>query len=408
MADRRPASWLPFVLVAMSLAAGTMGATMASPLYPLYEHAWGMAHSTTTIIYVVYMVGVMAAFLFLGRLCNSIDPVVVLRIALAMLLCGLVVCATAAGVVALGAGRALIGVASGMITTAATIGLLQLEPVVARGTEPGRPRHAPLVASMTTMAGFGLGPFVCGLAAQFLPAPLVLPYLLVLVPIAAILIGLCFVPTRRAAFTTGGISLWPRLGFPARAACPGFIVVSLATFSAYALFSLLASLAPSFLSTLLPWRGPAISGTAVAAVLFFSAAIQFPAQRLTPRRCLPLALGMMVLGVVLLACAMREGGTVLFVLADVAIGMGHGLAFMSGLVLVNMVARPEDHAGILASYFSIAYLGTIVPILAVGYLADAIGLSSAVVIFCLVFAVIGAALLSVSWLFLTPDRLKTG
>lgn len=403
MADRRPASWLPFVLVAMSLAAGTMGATMASPLYPLYERAWGMAHSTTTIIYVVYMVGVMAAFLFLGRLCNSVDPVVVLRIALVMLLCGLVICATAAGVVTLGAGRTLIGVASGMITTAATIGLLQVEPLV---EEPGQPRHAPLVASMTTMAGFGLGPFVCGLAAQFLPAPLVLPYLLVLVPIAAILIGLGFVPTRRAAFSAGAISLWPRLGFPHRAACPGFFVASLATFSAYALFSLLASLAPSFLSTLLPWRGPAISGTAVAAVLFISATIQFPAQRLPPRRCLPVALVMIVVGVLLLACAMREGGTVLFVLADASIGIGHGLAFMSGLMLVNMVARPEDHAGILASYFSIAYLGTIVPILAVGYLADAIGLSLAVVIFCLVFAVVGILLLGLSWAFVTPERLK--
>lgn len=52
-----------------------MGATMASPLYPpypLYEQTWALRYSTITVPYIVYMVGVLAAFLLLGRLRGSL------------------------------------------------------------------------------------------------------------------------------------------------------------------------------------------------------------------------------------------------------------------------------------------------------------------------------------------------
>lgn len=67
-----PVSWVPFMLVALALAAGTMGATMASPFYKLYEQTWALRHSTITVPYIVYMVGVLAAFLLLGRLRGSL------------------------------------------------------------------------------------------------------------------------------------------------------------------------------------------------------------------------------------------------------------------------------------------------------------------------------------------------
>jgi len=398
LADNRPVSWLPFIVVALSLAAGAMGTGLASPLYPLYEQTWRIPHSTTTIIFVVYMIGVLAAFLCLGRLSNHVGPVAVLRAALVIVLLGLGVSAMAGGVVALSLGRTLIGIASGMITTAGTTGLLQIEP--------GGPRHAPLVASMTTMAGFGAGPLVAGLIAQFAPAPLVMPYLLVGVLIVAILVGLCFVRADTPLRVGARLSLLPKLGFPHASARAGFFVASFATFSAFALFSLLASLAPSFLGALLPWHGPAVSGTAIGAVLLCSALVQLLARRLPPQRCLPLAMVGLTAGVLLLAAAMKVGGAAPFTLAIVTIGVGHGLTFMSGLVVINTVARQERHAGILATYFSIAYLGTIAPILGVGFLADHIGLAPAVIVFCLAFAAFCLLLFALARRALDPDRLS--
>lgn len=396
MSGARPVSWLPFLLIALALAAGTMGATMASPLFPIYEHSWGIRHSDITVIYVVYMIGVLGAFLFLGRLPGVLGALPVLRIGTALLLTGLMVSAVATGPAMLNAARLVVGVASGLITTAATLGLIEVEP--------GGVRRAPIVTSSVTMAGFGSGPLVCGLVAQWAPWPLVTPYLVVAVPILAILVGLCRV--RVAHVPEGRLSLRPHLDLPGAPALAGFAVAGLAVFTAYALFSLLASLAPSFLMLILPWGGPAVTGSAVAAVLFCSALIQIPFRRLAPRAALTLALGLMTLGVLTLALAMARHSAAAFVLADISIGMGHGLAFMSGVALVNLISTDSTRAGTFATFFCIAYLGTIVPILAVGRLADAIGLGPAVIWFSLIFAVICLVALPAARVALAPARLK--
>lgn len=396
MTGDRPASWIPFILIALALAAGTMGATMASPLFPLYEQAWGIRHSDITVIYVVYMAGVLAAFLFLGWMPGVLGPVPVLRIGAGVLLAGLLISALAPGPAVLAVARLVIGIASGMVTTAATLGLI--------GAEPGGVRRAPIVTSSVTMAGFGAGPLVCGLVAQFAPWPLVTPYLVVAVPIAAILAGLCRIhPGHRRS---GRVSLRPHLGLPVRRSVPGFLVAGLAVFTAYALFSLLAALAPSFLTLILPWSGPAVTGMAVAAVLFCSALVQIPLRRLPPRRSLPIALMLLTVGVLLLAGAMAWRSAIAFVLADIAIGMGHGLSFMAGVGLVNLVSPENRRAGNFATFFCIAYLGTIVPILAVGWLADAVGLGPAVIWFSLFFALLCLAALPVAPAMLRPARLR--
>ncbi|HEY0275126.1 MAG TPA: MFS transporter [Paenirhodobacter sp.] len=401
MTDSRPASWTAFILVSIALASGTMGATMASPLFPLYGAAWGITHTQVTVLYVVYMIGVLGAFQFLGSLPDRFGPIRVLRGGTVLLLVGLVLSAMAPaagglGTQVLGVARLLIGIASGMVTTAATLGLLEVEP--------GAPKRAPIVTSAVTMAGFGAGPLVSGLIAEFAPWPLVMPYLAIALPILAVMVGLCKIRARHAP--GGPLSFRPHLGLPSRGALPGFIVVSLSVFSAYALFSLLASLAPSFLSQILPWSGPAITGTAVAVVLFCSALVQIPARRLPPQRTLPIALCLMAGGVAVLALAVGFNLAAAFVIADLAIGMGHGLSFLSGVMLVNAIAGRHSRAGIFATFFSIAYLGAIVPIIAVGRMADRLGLVPAVIWYSLVFAVFCLGLLSLVRRTLAPGRLE--
>lgn len=407
MVAARPVSWLPFRVIALSLAMGTMGATMASPLFPFYADLWGLAASSITIVFVSYMIGVMAAFLFLGRLTDRLGPVPVLRAALLLILGGLSLSATAGGLGSLIAARFAIGIASGMVTTSATVGLVAFEPL-------GTVRRAPLIASMTTMAGFGLGPLVAGVAAQLAASPLVTPYLVVLAPTALVFGGLLAVRTAgrgENAAAAGGaravrLSLMPRLVLPDREALPGFLVASFAVFTAYGLFSLLASLAPTFLKDLLPWHGPAVSGVALAMVLFCSAGVQFPARRLEPKTGLRMALSLMGLGVILLGLSLGLHIAPLFFAADLSIGLGHGLAFMSGIAIVDRIAGEHNRGGLLSSFLSIGYLGTIAPILAVGFLSDAVGVSNAVIAFCAVSTLSTGLLLSTARL--VPVHVRAG
>ncbi len=405
--------WWPFWLTALTLLCGAMGATMASPLFPLYEAAWGISHATITLLYVAYMFGVLGSLMFLTRFTDRIGAVRMLRIGSGMLALGLLLSALIGGLVggretgvaALLPVRFLIGIASGVLTSAATVGLFRLEPA------PGR--IAAMVASLTTMAGFSLGPIVCGLVAQFAPAPLVVPYLVVLAVVGLLGLGLMRLradpgsavardvssggpgsgPGSRAG---GARSFLPNLALPEPGRIAGFLVVASAVFSAYALFSLLASLAPSFLPMILPWHGPAVSGLAVGLVLTCSALVQLPARRLSPRPCLRLALGIMIVGTLTLLVAMRLGNASLFIVAEFAIGCGHGLAFLAGMTLLGLIATGPRRGAILSTHLSIGYLGAIVPTLVVGWLADHLGLAPAVMLFCASFALICAVLLALS------------
>lgn len=388
-----PSSRSPFVWAAAALLAGTMGTALASPLYPLYQQAWGFPASTITVIYVTYMFGVLAALLFLGRLPDHLGPIRVLRIGLVGIAVGLGLSAAAPGVDWLLAGRAVIGIASGLITTSGTAALVELEP-------PGPRRRAMPIASTLCAVGFGLGPLAAGVMAQLLPAPLVTSYLVVIALVAVVFVALG--RGGRHAATAGGLTLAPDFVLPERPARPSFAVAGCAAFLAFALFSLYASLAPSFIGDLVPWHGTAVSGLAIALVLCISAAAQVVFRGMPERRGMVLGLAILVVSVGLLAAALRGHSALLFGASDLIAGIGHGIAFMSAMGIVNRITPAGKRAGILSSFFTLGYLGTIVPVLGVGVLADHVGIPLAVVVFCLLFAVAALALLWASRRVLRP------
>ena len=151
------------------MCVGVMGTALASPLYPLYQAHWGLQPSHITGIYVAYMFGALASLLLLGRLSDRFGFLPVLRQGLVLVTAGVLLSALAWSVASFVVSRVLIGIASGMITTSASIGLTQLN----------RSSNVMRASAMTSFAmalGFGLGPLVGGLMAQWVPQPLVTAY----------------------------------------------------------------------------------------------------------------------------------------------------------------------------------------------------------------------------------------
>ncbi|WP_168224978.1 MFS transporter [Azoarcus sp. DD4] len=394
-----PDSWSPFAWAAAALCAGTMGTALASPLYPLYQAAWGFPASTITLIYVTYMFGVLATLLFLGRLPDHLGPMRVLKVGLVGIAVGLGISAFAPDVGWLLVGRAVIGVASGLTTTAGTAALVELEPA-------GPRRRAMMIASTICAVGFGLGPLAAGVIAQLFPAPLITCYLVVIALVAVVLVALGRGGQRSVAAAAqapqGRLTLHPDFVLPERAAWPAFAVAGAAAFLAFALYSLYASLAPSFIGDMLPWHGTAVSGFAIALVLCISAATQVVLRGMPERRGMLLGLGILIASVGLLAVALRGRSALLFGVSDLIAGIGHGIAFMSAMGIVNRVTPVGKRAGLLSSFFTVGYLGTIVPVLGVGVLADHIGIPLAVTAFCAVFGVAALGLLLASRRVLRP------
>src|SRR6202000_907942 len=91
-------------------------------------------------------------------------------------------CAAADALPWLFAARALLGLAQGMVSGAATAALVELLP-------ESEQRHAALLATLAQAGGSASGPLLAGFIAHWAPAPHVLPFVLGLA-VCALLIGL--------------------------------------------------------------------------------------------------------------------------------------------------------------------------------------------------------------------------
>lgn len=380
--------WQPFQWVAVALIFGTMSTALISPLLPLYEAAWHISHSAITIIFVAYMFGVLAALLFLGKFADYVGPLRTLKYASLLMAVCLLASAAASNMYMLMAARFFIGVASGLIATSAMLSMAQVEPL-----HFGK-KKAPEITSIVSIIGFGLGPFVGGILGQFVWHPLQLTFIITAIP-AFISVYALFKLHSLPVNRTGPLSFAPQFILPHVSQRLAFWVASFAVFTAFALFSFMASLAPSFLSKILPWHGPAVSGIAVSSAFLFSTISQFFMRRFAPEKILTVGFITMWMGILSLGCALLFDFSPLFFIAVGLIGWGHGSSFMGGIATVNILAKGGSKTGMLCSFFTIGYLGAIIPVIAVGWLSDVIGIRAAVITFSFSFVVFISGLMMV-------------
>jgi MFS family permease len=90
----------------------------------------------------------------------------------------------------------------------------------------------------------------------------------------------------------------------------------------------------------------------------------------------------LVLCNLLLVATTLTGHTAVFVAAVLMTAFGHGLASVAGMGVISKLTQPHERGGLLSSYLIVGYLGTIVPILGMGWLSDHLGLHRALLVFC--------------------------
>ncbi|UUE92390.1 MFS transporter [Comamonas thiooxydans] len=381
----------PYAWVCFSMCVGVMGTALASPLYPLYQQAWGLQPSHITQIFVTYMLGALISLLFLGRLTNLFGFLKVLRLGLMVMTVGVIGSALSWNAWSLGASRFIIGLASGLITTSASIGMTQLN-------NKGDLQRAAATTSLTIAFGFGLGPVVGGLMAQWVPHPLVSSYL---PPIALSFLGIHALfkiqlpATSAPVHNAPGLTLkdvLPSISQPRKPFLYHYALGCMAAFSAFGMFSLFAAMAPSFMAQMLPWHGPAVSGLSIGVILFLSAGIQLIARPYPAKRLIIIGFFALAATNALLVLNLFAGSPWLFALSVLSMSCGHALCNLSGMAVVNKVSKPANRTGLLSTYLVVGYVGTIVPILGMGWLSDHIGLTGALIAFCACLGLLSALL----------------
>jgi hypothetical protein len=170
-----------------------------------------------------------------------------------------------------------------------------------------------------------------------------------------------------------------------------FALAAASAFLAWALASLFLSLVPSYIIQLLHTPTLALIGAIAALMLACSAIVQLAAPRLAPlpAQRIGMALVASAAGALLVTAELRS--LVAIVAAGALAGCGLGFAFRGSLQDVSAIAPVEAKGNVVAAFYIVVYLGTAIPVIGVGVLAQATGLVPAVRIFDYV---IGAACLA--------------
>ena len=116
-----------------SIAVAFLAASSApTPLYAAYQAAWHFSPITTTVVFGVYALAVLAALLVVGSLSDHIGRRPVLLTSIALQAASMLVFTTAGSVSALMAARIVQGIATGAALGAVGAGILDIDR--AKGT----------------------------------------------------------------------------------------------------------------------------------------------------------------------------------------------------------------------------------------------------------------------------------
>jgi predicted MFS family arabinose efflux permease len=343
-----------FYLQASLVVSFLAGSSAATPLYAIYQAAWGFSPITITVVFGIYAIAVLVALLTTGSLSDHVGRKPVLFAAIAMQMVAMIVFATAGGVDALIAARVLQGLATGAASSALGAGLLDIDR--AKGT---------MANAISPMTGTATGALGASLLVQFLPAPTVLVYVVLLAVFVAQGIGVAMM-TESVEPKPGALaSLRPHVAVPA-AARAAMLAVAPALVAIWAVVGFYGSLGPALARAIAQSHSRLLGGLALAAlaasgVVTVLVAHQRDARALQRRGGLAL-----IAGVATVLASIAAGSIAMFFIGTIATGAGFGAVFQGALRRVLPLARAHERAGLVSIVYVICYISMGVPAVIAG------------------------------------------
>lgn len=368
-----------FVGVTFAFVVVMVGTTLPTPLYPLYEQELGFGQLTVTVVFAAYAVGVIAALLLLGTASDVLGRRRVMLLAIAVSALSTLVFVTSPALGWLYVGRVLSGISAGLVTTTATVYLVELAGRSSDGgAGSGKATRAALVATAANMLGLGLGPLVAGVLSEVFGEPLITPYAVHLGLLALALAAVLLAP--ETVEPKGG-SLRPTRPAVAAEARAVFVPAAIAAFAGFAALGLVTSVSAGILTTVLDRHDRALTGVVVFTIFAASTFGQVALRGVPTRTALRLGCVVLAVGATLLGCSLPAKSLVLLVVALVVIGIGQALCFRAGIAEITAQSPPEKRAQTVTSFFLVAYVGISFPVVLVGLASGPMGLRDAAIAF---------------------------
>ena len=352
-----------WVRVGLGMFVLAFGANLFAPLLLSYRAEVGLTQPQVTFLLAVYVLGLVPALLIGGPLSDVKGRRAMIRPALILGGVGSAILALGAGgsFLALSVGRLVAGTAIGLIMAAGAAWLQELS------TGPAHlgARRATVALSL----GFGGGPLLAGLIAEFLPHPHLLPYLVHIVLLTLIAPLVWRTPggaprpgvERRALFSRSvlsrhflfAVAAWAPWGF-------GAVATS---------FAVLPALVDDSLTWPVAFTGLVVAVTMGTGVLIQPLVSRFGSDLVPPAT---LGLGFVILGMLAATAVAVTGSPWLVFPAAVLLGAAYGVMMVSGLREVQIIAPPRELGAATAVFYSLTYVGFFVP-LVLSYLGPLLG-----------------------------------
>ena len=338
-----------FYLQASIIVSFLAGSIAPTPLYGVYQAAWGFSPITITVVFGIYAVAVLCALLTAGALSDHVGRRPVLLAATVTQAVTMLLFATAGGVPALVVARIVQGLATGAAMGAVGAGLLDIDRQ--KGT---------IANAVGPMTGTATGGLLSGLMIQYLPAPTHLVYLLLLAVFVAQAAGVALMAETAMSRPGALASLRPHIRVPPALRRPMLLAIP-ALVATWALAGFYGSLGPTLVRKILHSHSLALGGLAVF-VLAGSGALTVFVVRARPARVV-MTVGALALiaGVALTLAAIPLGSAMVFFAGAALAGVGFGAGFQGAIRMVVPLAAPTERAGVLSALYVVCYLAMGVP-----------------------------------------------
>lgn len=369
------------------VSAGVVGHTLwtsAAPAmtYPLYAAEWHLTHATTTAIFAIYPIVVVAVLIGFGDVSDYIGRRMTMLLGLGASLIGVLLFAAAPNVLWLFAGRAFMGIGVGLSAGPSTAAMVEFSAA-------GQSKRAASITTAAQAVGFASALLLGGALVEYAPLPARLSFLVLFAVLAALFVATWFLPRHMKIAAPGR---W-RLKGPSipKELHKAFTLAAIAVTTAYTHGVMILSLGAQVAHDLVGSPNALLNGAALSLFAILSGVIGIIAKPLHFRVSIVLGAIGSAAGMALLVFAVARHGLLIFLIATATAGAGYSLLFLGGLQVINNAAPTQHRSGVLSALYLLAYLSMGVVALLLGAVATMWGLGLAVNLGACIIAMLSVA-----------------
>lgn len=350
------------ILHTATLMSFMAAASAPAPLYQIYQRLWHFSPVILTLIFATYAFLLLLSLVIVGSLSDFIGrrPVILLAISLQILSMGLFL--FAADISMLFLARAIQGMATALAVSSVGAALLDLSKTT-----------GPIINSIAPMLGMALGAITACLVLQYSAIPLQHIFI-ILISIYTIELLLTFF-SRESAIKRSGVlaSLKPKIAVPL-AAKFALISISPINIALWMLSGFFLSLMPSLLGQAFHIQSAWLNGLTFCAMTLSGAIGILLLRQSVSTFILRFGTISLILGTSILLVGINSINMPILFLGACIAGLGFGTSFMGAIRVVMPLARPEERAGLMATFYVESYLAFSIPAIIAGFMVKELGL----------------------------------